>query len=58
MRRGKTIGQLIEESLDFYGIKTQRDAAALVAKARRAAGLREADALDLAVRETRAARRG
>ena len=57
-RRHKTIGSLIEESLDFYGIKTQRDATALVAKARRAARLREADALDLAVRETRAARRG
>ncbi len=32
--RGKTIGQLIEESLEFYGIKSARSAEKLVAKAR------------------------
>jgi hypothetical protein len=57
LRRRKTIGQLIEESLDFYGIKTQRSAAELVAKARARASLSEADALRLALEETRAARR-
>jgi hypothetical protein len=56
MRR-KTIGQLIEESLEFYGIKTTRSAEQLVAKARARASLREADALRLAVAETRAVRR-
>jgi hypothetical protein len=56
-KRGKTIGQLIEESLEFYGIKTERSAEALVAKARARSGLSEAEALRLAVAETRAARR-
>ena len=56
MRR-KTIGQLIEESLEFYGIKTMRGADQIVAKARARASLGEADALKLAVTETRAARR-
>jgi hypothetical protein len=57
VKRRKTIGQLIEESLDFYGIKTQRSAEDLVAKARAHAALGEADAVRLAVAETRAARR-
>ena len=57
LKRGKTIGQLIEESLEFYGIKTARSAAQLVAKARARASLSEAEALRLAVAETRAARR-
>ena len=56
-KRRKTIGQLIEESLEFYGIKTTRSAAQLVAKARAHASLGEADALRLAVAETRAVRR-
>ena len=57
MQRGKTIGQLVEESLEFYGIKSVRSAEALVAKARARAGLTERQALSLAVAETRAARR-
>jgi hypothetical protein len=57
VKRRKTIGQLIEESLEFYGIKTQRSAEELVAKARASAALSEADAVRLAVTETRAARR-
>lgn len=56
-KRRKTIGQLIEESLEFYGIKTTRSAEQLVAKARARASLSEADALRLAVAETRAVRR-
>lgn len=56
MKRRKTIGQLIEESLEFYGIKTVRSAEQLVANARARASLSEADALRLAVAETRAAR--
>lgn len=58
VRRGKTIRKLIEESLDFYGIKTTGKAATLVAKARRRAGLSEDVALALAVEETRAERQG
>jgi predicted transcriptional regulator len=57
VKRRKTIGQLIEESLEFYGIKTQRSAEELVAKARARAALGETDAVRLAVAETRAARR-
>ncbi len=57
VQRGKTIGQLIEESLEFYGIKSARSAQALVARARARAGLTERRALRLAVAETRAARR-
>ena len=56
-KRGKTIGQLIDESLEFYGIKRTRSAEQLVAKARARASLREADALRVSVAETRAARR-
>lgn len=56
-RRGKTIGSLIEESLDAYGIKTTTQAAALVARARARAGMKEPEAIRLAVEETRAHRR-
>ena len=55
--RRKTIGKLIEESLEYYGIKTTRSAERLVAKARARASPSEAEALRLAVAETRAARR-
>jgi hypothetical protein len=56
-RRGKTIGSLIGESLDAYGIKTTSQAAALVARARKRAAMKESDAIRLAVEETRAHRR-
>jgi hypothetical protein len=56
-RRGMTIGSLIEESLDAYGIKTTTQAAALVARARARAGMKEPEAIKLAVEETRAHRR-
>ena len=56
-RRGKTIGAVIEESLDFYGIKTLESAQALVERARRRSGLSEQQATKLAVRETRSVRK-
>ena len=56
-KRRKTIGQLIEESLEFYGIKSARSVEELLARARSRANLSEAEAIRLAVRETRAARR-
>jgi hypothetical protein len=56
-RRRKTIGQLLEESLDFYGIKSAEDAEALVSRARDNAAMTERDALALAVAETKAHRR-
>ena len=55
--RAKTIGQLIEESLEFYGIKTREDARALVQGARRHSGLSEARALALADKEVKAVRK-
>jgi len=56
-QRDKTIGQLIEESLEFYGIKTREDARALVQRARRRSGLSEAQALALAEKEVKSARK-
>ena len=56
-RQGKTIGEIIEESLDFYGIKTTERAATLVARARSKARLDERHALELAVKETKEERR-
>lgn len=56
VQRGRTIGQLIEESLDHYGIKSVRSAEALVARARTRSSLTEAQALRLAVTEALAAR--
>lgn len=57
-RRNTTIGHLIEESLEAYGIKTGEEARDLVARARRDAGLSEVEALDLAVGEVREERGG
>jgi hypothetical protein len=56
-QRDKTIGQLIEESLEFYGIKTREDARALVQRARRHSGLSETHALALADKQVRLARK-
>jgi len=55
-RRGKTIGELVCESLEFYGIKTSADARDLVARARRRGGLNASEARDLAISEARAER--
>lgn len=54
---GKTITQLIDESLDAYGIKTRGRADQLLAQARQRAGLNEDRALALAIEETTNARR-
>ncbi len=56
-QRDKTIGQIIEESLEFYGIKTREDARALVKRARAHSGLSEAAALALADKEVKHARK-
>lgn len=55
-RQGKTIRRIIEESLEANGIKTVREASALLERARKRAGLSAAEAMKLALRETRAAR--
>jgi hypothetical protein len=51
-RRGTTIGELVAESLEFYGIKTTASAEELVAAARVHSGMSEAEATALAVEET------
>jgi hypothetical protein len=56
-QRAKTIGQLIDESLEFYGIKSRDDARDLVRRARARSKLSEEQALKLAQDEVRAARR-
>ena len=56
-QRDKTIGQLIDESLEFYGIKTRENARVLVERARRHSGLSEAQVMALAVGEVKSARK-
>ena len=55
-QRAKTIGQLIDESLEFYGIKSREDARDLVRRARARSKLSEEQALKVAQDEVRAAR--
>jgi predicted DNA-binding ribbon-helix-helix protein len=52
-RRGCTIGQLIDESLEYAGVKTRDDARALVARVRECSKLSSDEAQRLAVEETR-----
>ena len=55
-QRDKTIGQLIDESLDFYGIKSREQALDLVRRARSRSALSDEQALTLAQEEVRAVR--
>lgn len=57
-RRGTTIGSLVQESLEAYGIKPERNVRDLVAAARVRSGLSANEAESLALQETRAARDG
>lgn len=57
VQRDKTIGQLIDESLEFYGIKSREDARDLVRRARAHSKLSEDQALDVAQEQVRAVRR-
>ena len=56
-RRGKTIGEVIEESLERSGIKTSQEAAALVAIIRARSQLTSKSAMELALSETQKTRR-
>jgi hypothetical protein len=56
VQRSKTIGQLIDESLDFYGIKSREDARDLVRRARAHAKLDDEQAVSVAEQEVRAVR--
>jgi predicted transcriptional regulator len=51
-KRHKSLVSIIDESLEFCGIKSGQTAAELVEKARQSSALSENDALTLAVEET------
>jgi hypothetical protein len=55
--RGRTLGELVAESVVAYGIKPREQAERLVERARRRSGLSASRASALALRETRASRR-
>ncbi len=55
-RQGRTIGTIIEESLELRGIKPMTSARELVAQSKRASYLTESESIDLAVAETHAHR--
>ncbi len=57
VQRDKTIGQLIDESLEFYGIKSREDARDLVRRARTRSKLTENQSLAVAQEHVRAVRR-
>ena len=57
VQRDKTIGQLIDESLDFYGIKSRADARDLVRRARAYGKLPDEQAIAVAQEQVRAVRR-
>lgn len=54
--RNKTIGQLIDESLEFYGIKSREQAMDLVRRARETSQLTDDAAMELALGAQHAAR--
>ena len=55
-RRGTTITAIIDQSLELAGIRTRESAEQIVARARGNAALSDEEAMDLALRETGAAR--
>lgn len=55
-RRGTTITALVDESLERAGIRTRESARLIVARARANSGMTDEEAMDLALRETAAAR--
>ncbi|MDP3618090.1 MAG: CopG family transcriptional regulator [Rhodoferax sp.] len=58
VQRDKTMGQLIDESLDFFGIKSHEQALDLVRRARAGSVLSEGQAMALAQQEVAAVRHG
>ncbi|MCP5247877.1 MAG: CopG family transcriptional regulator [Candidatus Accumulibacter sp.] len=56
LQREKTIGQLIEESLDYHGIKSRDEARELVRRARAHRKLTESEALAVAREEIKPVR--
>ena len=52
-RQSRSMGSIIEESLELRGIRPRDTAEEIVARARAESGLNADDAMDLAVEETR-----
>ena len=57
-RQGRSMGALIEESLELRGILPSDTARDIVARARSSTGLSDEEAMAIAVRETRRHRAG
>lgn len=57
VRRGTTMGELVEESLEHYGIRGREETIALVRRIRERSELDEAEALALGVEATREVRK-
>ena len=57
-RQGRSMGALIEESLELQGILSSDTARDIVERARSSAGLSDREAMAIAVRETRRHRAG
>jgi len=57
VQRDKTIGQLIDESLEFYGIKSREDARELVRRARARSAMSDEKAISAGLEHVRAVRR-
>ena len=55
-RQGRSIGRIIEESLELRGIRSEESARRLVARARAHARCSEEEAVRLGVEETRSQR--
>lgn len=57
-RWGKTMGEVVEESLVQYGIRSREETVDLVRRVREQSGLEEPEALALGVKVTREVRKG
>lgn len=55
-RQGKTLADIVDESLDLYGIKTKTSALTILDQARARASLSEDEAMQVALSETHAHR--
>ena len=56
VRRRTSMRQIVEESLEFYGVRITENASTLVTAARQRSGLAEDNAIAVAVEETRVER--
>jgi hypothetical protein len=55
-RRGQTITEIVDQALELAGVNTRESVMQMLAEAGRRSGLTSEQAMELALRETRAAR--